>query len=347
MQLTHLVPMALAAALSSAAAQAQTTLLHETFETGLGNWTTSSSSTFSRWHLVTEGSICQANIDPFPSTVQAVRFGNTAPGTFCNFAGETLDNLTLATPIAIPAGAENVRLEYWSYEDTECTPWWGEIGNCGWDHRTVSVSTDGGANWTEVAEGGPEGTWRQVGIDLTAYAGQSILLQFRFDPVDSVQNNFVGWVLDEIRLTYGAPGPVNYCESSLNSLACAPVLHWSGSATLTGADDFVVGVHSIHNQRPARILWGLAPSNHPFNGSTMCIASPIVRTPSAAAASGSALPIFDCSGTHDFAFTHAYMASKFLTAGDTIYVQYSGRDPFKPAPFNRNSSNAIRVTLAP
>ena len=70
------------------------------------------------------------------------------------------------------------------------------------------------------------------------------------------------------------------------------------------------------------------------------------RTP-LAAASGSALPIFDCSGTHDFAFTQAYMASKFLTAGDTIYVQYSGRDPFKAAPNNRNSSNAIRVTIAP
>lgn len=342
----HLAPWILVAALSSAAAQAQTTLLHETFESGLGNWTTTSTSTFSRWHLVTEGSVCNAKIDPFPSSAQAVRFGNTAPGAFCNFSGETMDNLTLTTPLAIPAGAQDVRLEFWSFEETECTPWWGEIGNCGWDHRTVAVSTNGGANWIEVAEGGPEGTWRQVGVDLTAFAGQSILLRFRFDPVDSVQNDFAGWILDEIRLTYGAPGPVDYCESSLNSLYCAPVLHWTGQASLNGPDNFVVGVHRIHNQRPARILWGFAPSNHPFNGSTLCIASPIVRTP-LAAASGSALPIFDCSGTHDFAFTQAYMASKFLTAGDTIYVQYSGRDPFKPAPNNRNSSNAVRVTIAP
>ncbi|MCY3003037.1 MAG: hypothetical protein NTV21_14640 [Planctomycetota bacterium] len=346
MQFTHLVPLAFAAALSSAAARAQTTLLHEKFEAGLGHWTTSSTSTFSRWHLVTEGSICHAKIDPFPSTAHAVRFGNAAPGALCNFSGETADDLTLAAPIAIPAGATNVRLEFWSFEDTECTPWWGEIGNCGWDHRTVSVSTNGGASWTQVTAGGPEGTWRQVGVDLTAFAGQSILLRFRFDPVDSVQNDFAGWILDEIRLTYGAPGPVNYCESSLNSLGCAPVLHWSGSATLTGPDDFVVGVHRIHNQRPARILWGFAPSNHPFNGSTMCIASPIVRTP-LAAASGATLPTSNCSGTHDFAFTQAYMASKFLTAGDTIYAQYSGRDPFKAAPNNRNSSNAIRVTIAP
>lgn len=347
MHLPHLATLALAALLCSSAAHAQTTLLHETFENGLGSWTSTSTSTVSRWHLVAEGGICNASIDPFPSSVRAARFGNVAPGASCNFDGEIPDTLKLATPIAIPPGATDVRLEFWSFEETECQPWWGEIGNCGWDHRYVLVSTNGGASWDqEVATGGPESTWHQVAVDLSAYAGQSIVLGFNFTPVDTVQNAFAGWIVDEIRLEYGTPGPISYCESSLNSLGCAPVLHWSGSASLTGNDDFVVGVHNIHNQRPARILWGFAPSNHPFNGSTMCIASPIVRTPLAPAA-GSSLPTFDCSGSHDFAFTHAYFASRFLTAGDTIHVQYSGRDPFKAAPNNRNSSNAIRVTLSP
>ncbi|NUP95188.1 MAG: hypothetical protein HUU28_03395 [Planctomycetaceae bacterium] len=340
-------------AATTAPALGQTTLFHETFENGLGNWTESPPLSVSRWQRISESNGCAAGLTPFPSSNKALRFGLPDTVAPCTFENAGNSNLILNTPIDIPAGAQHVRLHYWSFEETECVQNEMKAGNCGWDERFVSVSSNGGATWTDVALGGEEGAWRQVSVDLSAYAGQSLLLRLRFASVDWWLNEYRGWFLDEIKLEYGVPGPVTYCTATVTGLAtsfapprCSPILFHSGSPSLTGPDDLVIGARQLVNQSPARILWSRAPASTPFLGATLCLAAPIVRTP-LASSGGNTAPVLDCSGMHQFHFSESYLAANFLTAGDTFYLQFSGRDPTKPGPENRSASAALQLTVLP
>lgn len=355
MKLLRSLPLAALGMLSSSAVPAlgQTTLFHETFEHGLGNWTESPQLSVSRWQRVSESNGCASGLTPFPSSNKAVRFGLPDSVAPCNFEDAGNSNLILNTPIDIPAGAQHVRLHYWSFEETECVFHELKAYNCGWDERFVSVSTNGGATWTDVAFGGEEGAWRQVSADLSAYAGQSILLRLRFASVDWWLNQYRGWFVDEIKLEYGVPGPVTYCTSTVtgptnvfSTSRCSPILFHSGSPSLTGPDDLVIGARQLVNQSAARILWSRAPASTPFLGATLCLAAPIVRTP-LASSGGNTAPVFDCSGSHQFHFSESYLAASFLSAGDTFYLQYSGRDPSKPGPNNRSASAALQLTVLP
>ena len=42
------------------------------------------------------------------------------------------------------------------------------------------------------------GGWRQVTVDLTAYAGQYVRLEFEFRTEDALNNNYEGWLVDDI-----------------------------------------------------------------------------------------------------------------------------------------------------
>jgi bacillopeptidase F len=72
-----------------------------------------------------------------------------------------------------------------------------------YDFGTVEVSTDAGANWTTLAtynspsQGEPVG-WETPTIDLSAYAGRTIQLQFRLASDSSVA--FAGWYIDDVRV---------------------------------------------------------------------------------------------------------------------------------------------------
>jgi subtilisin family serine protease len=90
-----------------------------------------------------------------------------------------------------------------------------------WDGGNVKVSTDGGATWDIVTPvGGYNGTarsgnagipgepcftgynndyWHEVQFDLSAYAGQSIMLRFHAGSDGSVQRT--GWYVDDVRLS--------------------------------------------------------------------------------------------------------------------------------------------------
>ena len=321
-------------------ASAQTVLFHDDFESGLANW-----SATAQWHIEGEGTVCGAEAAPFPTSANAARFGRVAPNS-CDFAGDTLGDLTLLMPISIPSTADFVRLRYWTFEETECPLFQGSFGNCGWDHRVVSVSTDGGQSWTDVAFGAEELAWHEKGVDLNGYRGQDILVRFRFDPVDNLWNGFLGWFVDEVRVEYGVPTPIGYCSAKMNSLGCTPTITYSGWPTLSGADDFHVGALQVLNHRPSKLVWSHAPNSVPFHGGTLCVLPPAARTP-VLDAGGNPLPVWDCSGQYWHHFSAAYLASKGVSAGDTIYVQFSGRDPGFAPPYNHSLSAALQVTFLP
>lgn len=135
--------------------------------------------------------------------------------------------------------------------------------------------------------------------------------------------------------------PIVYCTAKTNSQGCAPAIDASGHPTLGGLDNFVVSAQSLINNKSGLFFWGHAPASGPFQGGTICVQSPTVRTP--VQNSGGAAGADDCSGAYLFAFTHAYAASRNLSAGATLYMQCWQRDPASPS--STGLSNALQFTL--
>ncbi len=73
------------------------------------------------------------------------------------------------------------------------------------DTASVLVSADGGVTWSEVfSTANSTGSMVEELIDISEYAGQTIRLRFSFDTLDSILNQFEGWVIDDIEIS-GAP----------------------------------------------------------------------------------------------------------------------------------------------
>jgi hypothetical protein len=96
------------------------------------------------------------------------------------------------------------------------------------------------------------------------------------------------------------------------------------------------------NQKLGLLFWGSAPLATPFQGGTLCVASPTLRTPSISSG-GNASPINDCSGSYAFTFSTAYMNSVGLAPGQTRYAQWWMRDPASPS--TTGLSNAVQFTV--
>jgi hypothetical protein len=132
-----------------------------------------------------------------------------------------------------------------------------------------------------------------------------------------------------------------YCTGKVNSLGCTPSVGWSNQPSKS-AGNFTVMCSSVINNRFGVLFWGSAPTAAPFQGGTLCVNAPVVRTP--IQDSGGTPPgVDDCSGTWSFIFDGAYMTAYGIDPGDTRYCQWWGRDPQSPS--TTSLSNAIQFTV--
>ena len=144
---------------------------------------------------------------PFPPS------GNVA-GSVLYSGHQDFDDRFLIVPVDVPAANPTLEFEtFWNIEDN-------------WDYAFVQVSTDGAATWTSLsntdtitetdphAHGiikdnvpgftGFSGGWRKEVFDLSPYAGQSILLAFRYAAdwaaAGSVGEYPPGWWIDNVKV---------------------------------------------------------------------------------------------------------------------------------------------------
>jgi hypothetical protein len=85
-----------------------------------------------------------------------------------------------------------------------------------------------------------------------------------------------------------------------NSLGCVPAIHWSGYASASPGSAFSITCTNVLNQKSGLLFYGYDVNSTPFQGGTLCVQSPTVRTPiqtSGGATSGSS-----CSGTYALDF---------------------------------------------
>ena len=329
--------LALAALALTPSLHAQTTtLFSDGFDSGLAQWTATG-----LWHAAAESGNCSTQVAPFPSGGTAAAFNNDGIGqTTCGFYTSLAGNLTTTLPISIPADAVNARLRFMTYEETECGG-----PNCGWDERYVRVSTDGGANWTAVMIGDYESVWYERYVSLDAYVGMDVLIQFRFEPVDTLWNGFPGWFIDDVSVEIDSPFAF-YCKGKLSSVWCIPAVDAAGDISLSGPDDLVVSARFLRNNVSSKLIWSRGANNQPWGGGTLCVQAPAART-TVRSSFGTPAPATDCTGTYAFTFTHAYLGSKSVLAGETLYVQCSTRDPGYSPPNNHSLSNALSFTVLP
>jgi Tol biopolymer transport system component len=144
----------------------------------------------------------------------------------------------------------------------------------------------------------------------------------------------------------GFPPPDSYCTAKIDSIGCAPAIGSSGTASIGGADNFYVTASNVLNNKRGMMLWSRTAAGTPFQGGTLCVATPFVRTP-LQNSEGSVRPVNDCSGVYSFHFTQTYMARNFLGAGSEVFAQYWSRDPGFAPPDDVGLTDALHFVIAP
>jgi hypothetical protein len=71
----------------------------------------------------------------------------------------------------------------------------------------------------------PERFWREAEFDLSEFAGQNITLSWRFDTVNSLNNTFRGWHMNNVRVHATVVGCEDTCYANCDGSTTAPVLN--------------------------------------------------------------------------------------------------------------------------
>jgi len=131
-----------------------------------------------------------------------------------------------------------------------------------------------------------------------------------------------------------------YCVGKVNSLGCTPAIGWINQPDKS-AGNFTVTCSNVLNQKNGLLFWGFSAISSPFQGGTLCVGSPTIRTPSfgsGGAASGSS-----CTGAYSFTFSTAYMNAYGMDPGEAYFAQWWMRDPSSPS--TTGLSNAVYFTV--
>lgn len=146
------------------------------------------------------------------------------------------------------------------------------------------------------------------------------------------------------RVLAGAtPQAATYCAAKTTSNGCTPRMRAEGCASLSTGAGLTARVFGATQNAPGMLFWGLAPNAAPLRGGTLCVASPLRRTPLQLASVGAA----GCSGALAFTFTPALLQATDLSAGEQVHAQFWWRDNGFAAPNNVGLSDAVVFVVAP
>jgi hypothetical protein len=156
-----------------------------------------------------------------------------------------------------------------------------------------------------------------------------------------------------VQIEPGTAPPTTYCVAKVNSLGCTPSIGFTGSPSATTGSGFVVSASQVINNKSGLLFYGTTgPASTPFQGGTLCVATPIRRT--GAVNSGGNPPPNDCSGVYSIDM-NAFAQSPgpptphpaLTVPGTQVNCQFWGRDPGFPAPNNTTLSNALQYLVGP
>jgi hypothetical protein len=275
---------------SLATAAAQGVLLREDFESGAPGWTFGDI-----WHIEPDTTVCGSQVAPFPSPGHCAWYGGIGTSgtamTCDTSTGHYLGaGLTLTTPILVPPTSGSVALRYRRYLDSQhCSK--------GYDVSIVRVTANGGQTELTVApDCSFEQGWIDHRVDLSAFAGTAVQVQFKFIP--DLVFSFFGWCIDDIEIVDEpgvvacVAGPACPCFTQWNHPALANTSEDSGGCKHPGqvearlfgngvqsvsADSVELVVHDLPLQTVVVYLQGAPSSSTPFGDGRMCMTGPLRR----------------------------------------------------------------------
>jgi len=147
---------------------------------------------------------------------------------------------------------------------------------------------------------------------------------------------------------------ISYCTAKVNSLGCSPSIDADGVASATAGFGFTIRASSVMNNKNGLLFYGVSgPASAPFQGGTLCVNTPLKRTPGVNSG-GTPAPASDCSGVFAIdmnAFAVGSLGGNPLAAlslpGTIVHCQWWGRDPGFAAPFNTTLSDGLEYSICP
>jgi hypothetical protein len=163
-------------------------------------------------------------------------------------------------------------------------------------------------------------------------------------------------MMDDVEADYGptCPVPSTYCTAKVNSLGCTPTIGSTGTPSATAPSGFVVTGSNVRNQKAGLLFYGInGPASTPFQGGTLCVQTPIRRTP-VVNSGGTSLPTNDCTGVYSIdmnTFAQGGLGGTpspaLQVAGTNVNCQWWGRDPGFAAPNNTTLTDGLAYQVCP
>jgi photosystem II stability/assembly factor-like uncharacterized protein len=244
------------------------------------------------------------------------------------------------------------------------------VGGSGYSTAGVRRTIDGGASWSALTSGLPA---TQIYDLVYSHDGQADVYAateagaFRWERASGQWQNimqlgtpittywsveFVGTDLARFG-TYGrgiwdyhlpiVPPPIGtYCTPKVSSGLCIPAMGWSGTPSASSAQPFDVTATQILANKSGLLFYGSQPHNGAFQGGTLCVKSPTVRT-ALQNSGGSAT----CSGAYSYDFNARIQSGvdPNLSVGVVVYSQYWYRDPQDS--YTTGLSDGLQFTIQP
>lgn len=145
------------------------------------------------WHRVTNGTCTSPSAN---SGTSAWYFGLD---TTCNYETDGQATGALASPLVKDISTTS-QLFFSHTREVEFA------SDGGYDSTRVEVQIDGTNEWKTLwqqdSQTASTKTWQPVGpLGLGDYAGKSIRVRFRFDSGDAFSNTYLGWMIDDVRIS--------------------------------------------------------------------------------------------------------------------------------------------------
>jgi hypothetical protein len=224
-------------------ARAQQVVYSEGFESGLTGWTA-----IGLWNLEDSSDTCGSQATPFPEGTKCAWYGNPATCTYETGSTANSGTLTMNDWVDLP-DVPSISVHFWMWIQSEYC-WRDYYGNQ-YDVFSVVVSRQTGSSITSLqcgVDGVPASTtlpWHERQVDISAFRGQRVKVSFQFGTGDQLSNNYLGWLVDDVRIL-AEPGE-RICPSGSLTSGCpcfpnyVPVAGGCRNSTMQSATLFTEG----------------------------------------------------------------------------------------------------------
>ncbi len=302
----------------------------------LGNWRLGDVSTDGRWMAFFGGGVfpgftdtnlgedtyVRDNVTGMLQLVSRDASGNAVGGASCKLSADGRHCLFLSGALLAP-GKTTAAAEFFVCDLAQGT------------YSRVSASPTGADPNGYFAEAAISGNARRVAFVTTS---SNIVLP----------DAFPSWP-DCVVRDRGAPTvPQIYCIPQANSLGCIPTLGYVGTPSMSMGTGFTITATNVYSQKTGMLFYSVTGSaSAPFGNGTLCVQSPIRRTP--VTNTLGSITGDDCTGTlfRDFNVWIASGGDPLLSAGTEVWAQFYSRDPGLTPPNNINLTAAIDFVIQP